>query len=62
MTFLIIKQARYRRFTRNQAGDVIYFLLIFLGGTFSVLPLIYCICMAFKPLDELLVFPPRLHI
>ena len=26
------------------------------------MPLIYCICTAFKPLDELLVFPPRFFV
>ena len=31
-------------------------------GAFSVLPLIYCIATAFKPLDELLVFPPRFFV
>jgi len=31
-------------------------------GAFSVLPLVYCICTAFKPLDELLVFPPRFFV
>ena len=27
-----------------------------------MLPFIYCICTAFKPLDELLVFPPRFFV
>ena len=62
MSFQIIKQAQYRRFTRNRAGSVMYFLFIFLGGLFSILPLIYCVCTAFKPLDELLVFPPRFFV
>lgn len=31
-------------------------------GAFSVLPLVYCICTALKPLDELLVFPPRFFV
>ncbi len=62
MSFQIIKQAQYRRFTRNRAGNVMYFLFIFLGGLFSILPLIYCVCTAFKPLDELLVFPPRFFV
>ena len=34
-----------------------FFLLLF--GIFSVLPLIYCITTSFKPLDELMIFPPR---
>ena len=35
------------------------FLILTLAGLFSVLPLVYCICTSFKPLDELLIFPPR---
>lgn len=62
MNFQVFKQARYRRFTRNRAGSAMYFFFIFLGGLFSILPLIYCICTAFKPLDELLVFPPRFFV
>lgn len=27
-----------------------------------MLPIIYCVCTAFKPLDELLVFPPRFFV
>lgn len=39
-----------------------YFIFLFLIGAFSVLPLVYCICTALKPLDELLVFPPRFFV
>lgn len=35
-----------------------FFLLFF--GAFSVLPLVYCLTTSLKPLDELMVFPPRL--
>lgn len=31
-------------------------------GAFSLLPLVYCICTSLKPLDELLVFPPRFFV
>ena len=31
-------------------------------GAFSVLPLIYCIATSFKPLDELLLFPPKFFV
>ena len=39
-----------------------YFSLLFLAGAFTVLPLIYCIITSFKPLDELLIFPPRFFV
>ena len=39
-----------------------YFVFLFAMGSFSVLPMVYCICTAFKPLDELLVYPPRFFV
>ena len=54
--------SQYRRYTRSAAGNVFYFLFLFVSGMFSVLPLIYCLCTAFKPIDELLVFPPRFFV
>lgn len=56
------KYAEYKRYTRSRAGNVLYFGFLFLMGAFSVLPLFYCICTAFKPLDELLIFPPRFFV
>ena len=54
--------AQYKRFTRSRAGNVVYFSFLFLMVLFSMLPLVYCICTAFKPLDELLIFPPRFFV
>lgn len=56
------KQMEYKRYTRSRFGNVVYFIFLFLMGAFSVLPLIYCICTSLKPLDELLVFPPRFFV
>lgn len=55
-------RAQYRRYTRSRAGNVVYFLLLFLAGAFTVLPLVYCVVTSFKPLDELLIFPPRFFV
>ena len=49
-----------RRYTRSRAGNFFYFLFLFVAGLFSLLPMIYCVVTSFKPLDELLVFPPTL--
>lgn len=51
-----------RRYTRSKAGTFMIFLLLSVYGLFSIIPLIYCICTAFKPLDELLIFPPRFFV
>ncbi|HCH28858.1 MAG TPA: carbohydrate ABC transporter permease [Ruminococcaceae bacterium] len=53
---------QYRRYTRSTAGNVVYFGILFLAGAFTVLPLIYCIVTSFKPLDELLIFPPQFFV
>lgn len=56
------KRSEYKRYTRSRAGNVLCFIFLILMGLFSVLPLIYCVCTAFKPLDELLIFPPRFFV
>lgn len=56
------KAQRYKRFTRSTAGNVLFFTFILLAGIFTVLPLLYCIATSFKPLDELLAFPPRFFV
>ncbi len=49
----------YKRYTRSKfVSFIIYFLLI-LAGLFMILPLIYSVSTSFKPLDELLKFPPK---
>ena len=48
-----------KRYTRSRVGNVVYVVFLLLFGIFSVLPLIYCITTSFKPLDELMIFPPR---
>ena len=52
------KKSAVKRYTRSKLGNftLVFFLVLF--GLFSLLPLIYCVCTSFKPLDELLIFPP----
>lgn len=56
------KGAQYRKFTRSTAGNVGYFTILILFGLFTVFPLFYCIITSLKPLDELLIFPPRFWV
>lgn len=49
-----------RKYTRSKFGNFMFFAFLFLFGAFSVLPLTYSVATSFKPLDELLVFPPTL--
>lgn len=52
-------RSQLKRFNRSKIGTFFYLLAIISAGAFSVLPLIYCVSTSFKPLDELLIFPPR---
>jgi ABC-type glycerol-3-phosphate transport system permease component len=58
----LAKNAQYRKFTRSTAGNIGYFTLLILFGLFTVFPLFYCIITSLKPLDELLIFPPRFYV
>ena len=51
-----------RRYTRSKFGDFINVLFLVSAGLFTMLPLIYAVCTSFKPLDELLIFPPRFFV
>ncbi|MBQ8741412.1 MAG: carbohydrate ABC transporter permease [Clostridia bacterium] len=53
------KKSAVKRYTRSTAGNIALVLFLVAGGLFSLLPLIYCVSTSFKPLDELLIFPPR---
>lgn len=56
------KRSQYRRYTRSRFGNVVIFTFLTVVGLVSVLPMIYCVCTAFKPLEELLIFPPRFFV
>ncbi len=57
-----LAKTQARRFTRSRFGNVMFFVFLFAAGAFSVLPLVYSIVTSLKPLDELLIFPPRLFV
>lgn len=56
------KKSAVKRYTRSTAGNITLVLFLVAGGLFSMLPLIYCVCTSLKPLDELLIFPPRFFV
>lgn len=41
------------------AGDIATYIMLLLYGAFMALPLIYSVIQAFKPYNELFIFPPR---
>ena len=55
-------QKRHKRLGRSLGGSIALFTFLGLMGAFMALPLIYVISNAFKPLDELFVFPPKFFV
>ena len=53
---------RKPRAARSLAGNTANFIFLCLFAAVMVLPMVYTISNAFKPLDELFVFPPRFFV
>ena len=51
-----------RRSTRSLGGDIANVAILLLFGVFFALPLVYAISSAFKPMDEIFLFPPRFFV
>ena len=48
--------------SRSTGGTVAIFTFLIIMGAFMLLPLIYVIVTAFKPLDEILAYPPKFFV
>lgn len=59
---MVLKRAQYKRYTRSTAGSIFYFLILIFAGIFMVFPMVYCLITSIKPLDELLIFPPKFFV
>lgn len=55
-------KARRTRLNRSLGGNIAVFAFLIIVAAFMSLPLIYTAFNAFKPLDELFIFPPRLFV
>ncbi|MCL1932023.1 MAG: carbohydrate ABC transporter permease [Treponema sp.] len=51
-----------RRLNRSYGGDVFIFTLLTVFGVFFAFPLVYNINHAFKPLNEIFLFPPNIFV
>lgn len=47
---------------RSLGGDITIFFILAILGLFMIIPLVYTVCNAFKPLDELFIFPPHILV
>jgi putative chitobiose transport system permease protein len=51
-----------RRFTRSFGGNLIVIFILAVTGAFMALPLVYALVSAFKPFEEIFIFPPRFFV
>ncbi|MBQ9387807.1 MAG: carbohydrate ABC transporter permease [Lachnospiraceae bacterium] len=51
-----------KKLGRSLAGNILIYGVLVLFGLFMLMPMIYAINSAFKPLDELFVFPPKFFV
>lgn len=56
----ILSFKRTRKLNRSLGGDIALFTVLVLFGLFSAFPLVMTATNAFKSLDELFLFPPRI--
>ena len=57
-----LRALQTKKLSRSTGGTVLLFMFISLSGLFMALPMVLTISNAFKPLDELLLFPPRFFV
>ena len=51
-----------RHINRSIGGNILVFLFLLVFGIFFVFPIFYAVITAFKPLNEIFIFPPRLFV
>ncbi len=56
------KSKKKKRINRSLGGDIALFVLLCLFGVVSILPLVLTVCNAFKPLDEIFLYPPKFFV
>jgi len=57
-----IRLLRGKKVNRSRVGDILLFLIIAALGYFMALPLIFVVNNAFKPINEILQFPPKFFV
>lgn len=57
-----MSKIKKRKPNRSRGGDIGIYIMLILFGLFMVMPLVYTISSAFKPLDEIYLYPPRFFV
>lgn len=55
-------QKRGHRLGRSTGGNAAVYTVLIFFGAFMLMPLVYAVSNAFKPMDELFVFPPKFFV
>ncbi len=53
---------RKKKVSRSTGGDLALFFVVCIGAAIMALPLIYIVSTAFKPINEIFLFPPRFYV
>ncbi len=59
---VLLRSKKKKRVNRSKAGDITLFIFLAIAGSFSMLPLLLTFFNAFKPLNELFLYPPRIWV
>lgn len=51
-----------QRPTKSRVGNILSIVMLAILGAFMALPIVYIVSTAFKPMDELFMFPPRFFV
>ncbi len=51
-----------KRVNRSTGGNFVVFIILTLVGAFMFIPMLYTVITAFKPPEEIFLFPPRLYV
>ena len=57
-----MKRIRQKRPNRSIGGNIAVGLILVLVGAFMFIPMWYSIVNAFKPSEEVFLFPPKLYV
>ncbi len=56
------KHKKTKHLNRSAGGNFLVFVLLALIGAFMALPVVYSAVQAFKPMEEIFIFPPRFSV
>jgi len=56
------KRSGVNKYTRSTGGNILLVIFFILVGSFMAMPLVYAVVSAFKPMEELFIFPPRFFV